>query len=403
MSPTGPETEPGPGGVLSAEFRSRPATVAHAVARLLAARGLDRVYGLPGGHVKPIWDELDRAGVRIVSTRHECAAVHMAQAEADLTHELAVAIVTTGPGLTNAVTGIACANLARSPVLVVSAIPPGPQLGMGALEQIDQVAIVTPVTRFARSVSVARHALPTLDRAIAAALGEDGPQGPAYVDFTTELLRAPIPPPYEGDAAFRPRRRSPMPPDPAAIGEGAELIGASRRPLVVAGAAVKPDPTALREFLELTGALCVDTRESKGAVGHDAEGYVPAVRARAIAEADLIITLGRSLDFELAYGSAAIFRPRVRFLRIGRTFEELAGNRRGDCELRADVPSALHALSGAQTSPVDLDRAWRDRLIAENRAKSQRLEAEMSEQPPGEDGRMHPYAALGAAQQVHRR
>ena len=174
---------------------------------MLAERGLQRVYGLPGGHTKAIWDELDRAGVRIVSTRHECAAVHMAQAEAELGGDLAVAIVTAGPGLTNAITGIACAELARVPLLVLSAVPPGPQAGMGALEEIDQAAVVASVARFARSVADPRHALAALDLAIASAIGEEGPEGPAYVDFTTDVLRAPAPTPYEGEAAYRPRRR----------------------------------------------------------------------------------------------------------------------------------------------------------------------------------------------------
>jgi thiamine pyrophosphate-dependent acetolactate synthase large subunit-like protein/enamine deaminase RidA (YjgF/YER057c/UK114 family) len=379
---------------LSNEFLSRPATAAHAIARLIASRGLERVYGLPGGHVKPIWDELDRAGVRIVSTRHECAAVHMAQAEAELSGELAVAIVTTGPGLTNATTGIACADLARSPVLILSAVPPRPQAGMGALEEIDQAAVVAPITRLARSVAEARHVLPTLDLAIARAIGEEEPPGPAYVDFATGLLSEAIPPPYEGEVAYRPRRRTPMPADPIATEEAAELIGQSRCPLVIAGAGIKQDAAALRAFLETTGALCVDTRESKGAVPLDAPGYVPAARARAIAGADLVITVGRTLDFELAYGSSAVFRPGVKFLRIGRSFDELARNRRGDVELRGDVPAALEALVEAEASPVDPDRAWRERLIAENAAKVERLAEQIANEPAGSDGLMHPYSVL---------
>ena len=96
-------------------------TVAAAIARFVAGQGVERVYTLPGSHVKPICSELARRGIRIVSTRHECAAVHMAHAEADLTGRIGVALVTTGPGLTNAVTGIASAYLSRTPLLVMSA------------------------------------------------------------------------------------------------------------------------------------------------------------------------------------------------------------------------------------------------------------------------------------------
>ncbi len=380
---------------LPAEFLSRPETVSHAIARLVAARGLERVYGLPGGHVKPIWDELDRAGVRIVSTRHECAAVHMAQAEADLTGELAVAVVTTGPGLTNAVTGIACADAAHSPLLVISAIPPAAQAGMGALEEAPQVGIVAPVTRLARTVADPRHALGALDLAISRAIGDEGPPGPAYLDFPADVLRALVPPPYGREEAFRPRRRAPLSPQLEAISEAAALIRRSRRPLVIAGAGVRDNPAALSEFVEASGALCLDTRESKGAVPAEAEAYVPAARASAMSGADLVITLGRSLDFELAFGSAAVYMPGARFLRVGRTFDELARNRRPEVELRADVSAALADLTALAPCPENPDRAWRRAVIAENAEKADRLAERLRNEPPGEDGHMHPYRLIG--------
>ena len=179
-----------------------------------------------------------------------------------------------------------------------------------------------------------------------------------------------------------------------AVDEAAELIRASRRPLVIAGRAVRPEAELLRAFLERSGALCLDTRESKGAVPDDAPGFVPAVRGRAIAEADLVITLARNLDFEVAYGSAAIFRPGVRFLRVGRTFDDLARNRRGDVELCADMSAALAALVEADAAPSDPDRAWRDRLLAENAAKAEGLDERLAREADGTDGGMHPYSLL---------
>ena len=82
-------------------------SVAAVVARSLKARGVDRVFALCGGHIMPIWMRLDAEGIRIVDVRDERAAVHMAQAHAEVTGELGVALVTAGPGMTNAVTGIA--------------------------------------------------------------------------------------------------------------------------------------------------------------------------------------------------------------------------------------------------------------------------------------------------------
>lgn len=104
-----------------------PRTVARLIAEYLARRGVRRVYGLCGGHIQPIWDEAARLGIRIVDVRHESAAVYMAQAEAELTGSMGVAMVTAGPGLTNAMTGIANASVARSPVLVISGRAPAPR------------------------------------------------------------------------------------------------------------------------------------------------------------------------------------------------------------------------------------------------------------------------------------
>nr|MBA2528932.1 thiamine pyrophosphate-binding protein [Euzebyales bacterium] len=159
----------------------RPRTVARLVAEFLVGRGVERVYGLCGGHIQPLWDEVARAGVRVVDVRHECAAVYMAHADAALGQGLGAALVTAGPGVTNAVTGIANAFSARIPVLIVSGRTPRPQEGMGAMQGLPQTALVGPVCRRAESVSQRHRVLPSLHAAAEAALGADGPPGPAYV------------------------------------------------------------------------------------------------------------------------------------------------------------------------------------------------------------------------------
>ncbi len=81
-------------------------TTAAWIARFLKARGIDRIFGLQGGHIQPIWDHVARQGIRIIDVRHEAAAVHMAHAHAELTGALGVAMATAGPGVTNTVTAI---------------------------------------------------------------------------------------------------------------------------------------------------------------------------------------------------------------------------------------------------------------------------------------------------------
>jgi len=104
-----------------------PDSAAALIAQLLKQRGVKHVFALCGGHIMPIWMRLDAEGIRIIDVRDERAAVHMAQAHAELTGELGVALVTAGPGMTNAITGIANAHVSRAPILVVSGGNPRPQ------------------------------------------------------------------------------------------------------------------------------------------------------------------------------------------------------------------------------------------------------------------------------------
>ncbi|MFZ5538510.1 MAG: thiamine pyrophosphate-binding protein, partial [Pseudomonadota bacterium] len=127
-------------------------SAAGVIARMLKARGVDRVFGLCGGHIMPIWMRLDAEGIAIVDVRDERAAVYMAHAFGELTAGIGVALVTAGPGVTNAMTAIANAHVARAPVLVLSGTPPRPQENRGALQDIVHTDLVRSITRYARTV-----------------------------------------------------------------------------------------------------------------------------------------------------------------------------------------------------------------------------------------------------------
>jgi acetolactate synthase-1/2/3 large subunit len=379
-------------------FLARPRTVAHTIAAFLAGSGVRRVYGLTGSHIKPIWEELSHAGVRVVDVRHEVAAVHMAQADADLTGDLAVATVTTGPGLTNAVTGIAAAFQGRVPVLVLSALPPQDQLGLGALEELDQVELVSSITRLSRTVSSPRQLLPFLHAAFAAAVGEDGLPGPVYLDLPTDLLRrADTWSDLAEAAAGAPTRATAVPANEASLQAAREAIGRARRPVVVSGRGAAAAGPALQRFLAATGALYLDTTESRGLVPADHDACVPAMRARVMAEADTVITVGRRLDFSLAYGSPVAFGQATQLIRIGRTFEQTAENRPGTCQVKGDPALVLDALADARP---DLDEDWRSSITAADRDRRQTWVKRAEETPYGPDGGIHPNALIAAINQA---
>jgi acetolactate synthase-1/2/3 large subunit len=381
---------------LPAAFVERPRTVAHVIAEFLHRQGVRRIWGLTGGHIKPIWDESARAGIAIVDVRHEAAAVHMAQAEADLTGCLAVATVTCGPGLANAVTGIAAAYLHRAPLLVLSALPPSPQLGRGAFEHIPQVEIVAPITRRAVTVRDARTILPELVAATSAALGDDGSPGPVFIDVPIDVLRSVVPDTVLDPSLLRPHRRRPMAPLASDLEAAAQLMRASRRPLVISGRGALAAVGELSDLLGCSQALHLETKENRGLFGPDHPSSVTALRGRSTAECDLVVTVGRALDYELAYGSRAMFAGNPQFLRIGRSHEELADNRRGDVELRGDPALALAALSQYPLVGPERDHEWARALRQEHEARVERLAGRMAAMPPGDDGLMHPYRLIAA-------
>lgn len=178
------------------------------IARFLRQRGVKRVYALCGGHIMPIWMRLDAEGIQIVDVRDERAAVYMAHAEAQLNGGFGVALVTAGPGVTNAMTGIANAHVARVPVLVLSGLPPQAQENRGALQDVVHIDFVRPITRYARTVRQPELVLQELDEAVARAVGQGGEPGPVYLDFPVDTLRGEVPQAIQMPEHFAPK---PMP------------------------------------------------------------------------------------------------------------------------------------------------------------------------------------------------
>jgi len=148
------------------------------IVRFLKVRGVDRIFGLQGGHIQPIWDHIAKQGIRIIDVRDEGAAVHMAHAHAELMGGFGVAMVTAGPGVTNTVTAMCNAHLARIPVLLIGGCTSRPQANMGPLQDIPHVDLLKPVCRTARTLRVADQVIREFDEGVARAMGDNGEPGP---------------------------------------------------------------------------------------------------------------------------------------------------------------------------------------------------------------------------------
>ena len=373
-----------------------PNCAAAVVARFLRARGVDRVFGLCGGHIMPIWMRVDAEGIRIVDVRDERAAVYMAHAHAELTGGLGVALITAGPGVTNGMTGIANAHVARAPVLILSGVPPRAQENRGALQDMNHVEFVRPLTRYARTVREPALVLQELDEAVARAFGQGGEPGPVYLDFPVDTLRGIVPEAVQLPEHFAPKPRPRIVPDPAEVERAVDVLWSARRPLVITGRGARGSQSAVVRLLERLRAVYLDTGESRGLVADDHPSVIAAMRGAVMSEADVVLTVGRRLDFQLAYGSPAVF-GKAKFVRIADTPLELRDNRRGAVELLATPALAVEAiLNAAGRREGEADRDWAASLRAKHAQRSDKLLASMRDAPAGSDGRMHPNRLLAA-------
>ncbi|MCA3236851.1 MAG: thiamine pyrophosphate-binding protein [Curvibacter sp.] len=385
-----------PSALSTANHRS----VAEIIARFLVARGVDRIFGLQGGHIQPIWDHLAQLGVRIIDVRDEGAAVHMAHAHAQLSGGVGIAMATAGPGVTNCVTAMTHAHLERAPVLLIGGCPPVLQDDLGPLQGIDHVAIMQPVTRWSRTLRVAEQIARDLDKAWALADGDGGAPGPVYVEIPTDVLRQTVHPACVLPEHMAPKARPRVMPDAGLVAQAAAMLRQARRPLVITGRGARGTCTALTRLLDASGAVYLDTQESRGLVDVAHPAVVGAVRAKAMSEADLVLVVGRKLDYQMGYGSPAVY-PNARFVRIADHADELRDNRRGEVELLADAGCAMDALAGELGKPSPaLDKAWTTALRTEHVRRAGKHADAMATAPAGKDGHIHPNRIFAALRKV---
>src|SRR5512135_3358004 len=151
------------------------------IAKVLKNENVSHIFTLCGGHIAPIYDGCLDEGIRIVDTRHEQAAAHAADAYARLTRGIGVAIVTAGPGVTDAVTAVANAYYASSPMVLIGGAAPLQQQGRGALQEMEQVALLRPITKWSISIRETVRIPELLTQAFRIALS--GRPGPVFVEL----------------------------------------------------------------------------------------------------------------------------------------------------------------------------------------------------------------------------
>ncbi|HEX2905819.1 MAG TPA: thiamine pyrophosphate-binding protein [Phototrophicaceae bacterium] len=310
------------------------------VARSLAAQGITTIYTLCGGHVMPIYDGCLNNNIQVLDFRHEQAAAHAADAHARLTHNVGVAVVTAGPGVTDAVTGVANAYQARSPLLLLGGAAPLQTKGMGALQEMPQIDLFKDITKASFAITATERIPEQLAEAYQIALS--GRPGPVFVELPFDVLFNAI------DAPTLPPKVTiaPLEPEPSAITRLFDILRSAQKPLIIAGTQVYWDKasTALRELTEQTGIPVFTNGAGRGTLPMNHPHCFKSARSKALREADAVILLGTPLDFRLKYGRED-WNPAAKLIQIENDAAELNHNREADVALVADSRLVLEALA----------------------------------------------------------
>lgn len=274
----------------------------HVIAKKLRAEGVDTVFTLTGGHISPIYDGCAReGGIRFVDVRHEQAAAHAADAYARLNRRAAVAAVTAGPALTGAITAVANAFYAHSPLVLLAGRNPLSHEGLGTLQDAPHAELLRPVTKRVDVAYDAWRLGEVLHYAFSAALSPR--YGPVFVDLPLDVQLTAV----DSDTFLVPpsstARHAPGP-DPEAVKAVAQLLATARRPIIFAGSGAYWDhaETELATLARTLHAPLFVNGLSRGIVPADFTHLFTLSRREAFSKSDFILMLGGDFDFRLEYG-----------------------------------------------------------------------------------------------------
>ena len=279
---------------------------ADVLARSLAESGVRRVFSLSGNQIMPLYDAFIDAGVEVVHTRHEAAAVHMADAWARISGDVGVALLTAGPGHANGVSALYSARMSESPVVALSGHAPLARAGQGAFQEMDQAAMAAPVCK-AAWVAPSAPDLGGLMRE-AMSVARNGRPGPVHMSLPADVLQREVERP-----SVREVRRATAPPEPRDVRKLARWLRKGERPLVLMGAAFAHGTRrALADGLDGAGGVPALVLESPRGINDPALGAFAEVLARA----DRIALLGRGVDFVLRFAEPPFVDAHCRFAQV---------------------------------------------------------------------------------------
>ena len=386
------------------------------VGEVLRAQGVRFLFTLCGGHISPILVGANARGIRVIDTRHEATAVFAADAVARLTGCPGVAAVTAGPGVTNTITAVKNAQLAQSPIVLIGGAAPTVLQGRGALQDIDQMALLRPHVKWAHSVRRVRDIVPVLEQAFRAA--QQGVPGPVFVELPIDLLYdEAVVGQWYGAArsgrtaqeravraylrlrvawAFHDRlgrtpgaliEMSQPAPDTSRVAAAAQRIQSAARPVVLVGSQALVSPGSaerMRAAVERLGAPVYLSGMARGLLGADHPLQARHHRRDALRGADCVLLAGVPADFRIDYGNH--IRRGSCLISANRSRVDLRRNRRPDVGILGDATLAVTGIADALPADPDRWSPWRAQIRERDAAR----DAEIAEQAGELTGGVNP-------------
>ena len=351
------------------------------VAKVLKAAGVDCVFTLSGGHVMGIYDGCLDEGIEVVDVRHEQAAVHAADAWARLhPGKVGVAILTAGPGVTDGVTGVANAWRANSPILVIGGQGPFRHTRRGALQEMDHVALIKPISKWAEACYQTSRIGEYMEAGIRAALS--GVPGPAFLEIPMDVLHGEVDLEEIRVPKFRDYRVASTSPRHL-IAESVDLLSKAATPMVMAGTSLKWSEGGehLANFLEKTGIPCFVNGMARGEISWEHPSFLSLTRKEALEKSDLVILAGTPLDFRMKFGRS--IPPAAAIIQMDIDETLIGDNRAADLGLVGNIGMNFQLMTQEiedRDVPVDVSR-YRDQL----REREQQLDNARRDQMDSEE------------------
>jgi acetolactate synthase-1/2/3 large subunit len=365
-------------------------TGAHLFIRCLKQEGIEKVFTIVGDTILPLVNAAAEEGIEFIDTRHEGAALHMADGYARITGRPAVGMFTGGPGFSNAISALPAVFTSESPVIFIAGCAELPEKGMTTFQEIDQTAMAAPVTKGSWLI----HDRKRIPEFVATAFrtARSGRPGPVHLTLPMDVQEQEISEdelPRYLPREYRSQGRSQG--DPALIAEAAALLGGAKRPVIIAGnpARYSVAPEQLQGLAEATGIPVFTVEQARGLLDDEHPlcfGYADGALnppARRFREADVVLLLGKRLDHRYRYGD--IFSPAAQIIQADPSPAEIGRNRGVAVGLLGDLGALVDQLTAA-VKPGSRDgiRPWVDQLREDRSAWLQ----EMRDKAGGEP--MHP-------------